>query len=477
MVEHPPGVRAALQSLPSVDELLATFPPEKYRITRRQARAAMREVLVDMRRQIIGGADVPDVGSEVKSAISERLHHLAKPRLRLVLNGTGVVLHTGLGRAPLSGQLLDRAFCSLSGYPNLELDLKTGKRGERLELVTDLFRALVPSEGLVVVNNNAAAVLLMIDTIAQGKEVVISRGQQVEIGGSFRMPDVISKAQARMVEVGTTNRTHLADYERGISGETGALLHVHTSNYRVEGFTAEVPIPELAALAKKRRLPLLVDLGSGSLSDHPIVDVASEPSVASMLKAGADLVSFSGDKLLGGPQAGLIAGRRVWLKRLHKNPLYRALRCDKVILALLEQILRTYVDPDAFTAENLALKLLNRDREKLHSQAEDLLERFVPDSKAGEYIQIVESTVEAGSGSLPQVDIPSIALAIRKPGIKPDELAQRFRMAAQPVVGYVRRGRFYIDLKAIPLEKNDLLAQSLREVLAMDPEGNSQSTT
>ncbi|UCH62416.1 MAG: L-seryl-tRNA(Sec) selenium transferase [Fidelibacterota bacterium] len=474
MAELSAGVRATLKSLPSVDDLLKAFPPENYRVTRPQARSAIRATLAEVRRQVRDGADISDAGSMVRAAVRRRMESLAKPELKPVLNGTGVVLHTGLGRAPLSRHVLDRAFCALSGYAGLELDLESGKRGERLDIITDLFKALTLSEGVIVVNNNAAAVLLMLNTAADGKEVVVSRGQQVEIGGSFRMPDVIDKSGAQLVEVGTTNRTHLSDYEKAISRQTGALLFVHTSNYRVEGFTKEVPLTDLAALAKKKKVPLLVDLGSGSLMDQPIVGLASEPGVTSVLKTGADLVSFSGDKLLGGPQAGIVVGRKRWLKRLHKNPLYRALRCDKVTLALLEQTLRTYVDAETWTPENLVLELLNRDREELRSQAEELLGRLSPEAHRGGTIKVVESTVEAGSGSLPLVPIPSIALAISRPNTSPDELALRFRQATNPVVGYVRRGQYYIDLKAVPLEKNYLLARTLAEVLAPAPERNSQ---
>ncbi len=393
------------------------------------------------------------------------MEDLAKPRLAPVLNGTGVVLHTGLGRAPLSREVLNRAFCSIASYSNLELNLKTGKRGERLELVGDLFKALTPSEGVVVVNNNAAAVLLMLNTIADGKEVIISRGQLVEIGGSFRMPDVIDKSGAVMVEVGTTNRTHLSDYEKAISERTNALLFVHTSNYKVQGYTREVPLVELAALAKSKKIPLLVDLGSGSFAAQPISGLVTEPSITGILKDGADIASFSGDKLLGGPQAGIIVGRKKWLKHLQKNPLYRALRCDKVTLALLEQTLRTYIDVEVHSSENLALSLLNRTREELRAQAEEVLSRITTKAQDSANIKIIESTVEAGSGSLPQIPIPSIALVIASPGINPNELAQRFRQARYPVVGYVRRGQYYIDLKAIPIEKSDLLVRAMEEVL------------
>ena len=468
MAEPAPGVRAALQSLPSVDDLLTAYPPENYRIAHPQARAAIRGVLSAVREQIRSGDVLTNPAVTVKAGVHRELQALARPRLAPVLNGTGVVLHTGLGRAPLSNAVLDRAFCSLGGYATLELDLASGKRGQRLALVDGFFKALTPAEGAVVVNNNAAAVLLMLNSVADGKEVVVSRGQQVEIGGSFRMPDVIAKAQAILVEVGTTNRTHLSDYKQALTQNTGAVLFVHTSNYRVEGFTKAVPIAELAALTKQKKLPLLVDLGSGSLTKTPIAGLPGEPSIGTILKAGADLVSFSGDKLLGGPQAGIVLGREKWLRRLRKNPLYRALRCDKVTLALLEQTLRTYADADSFGRDNLALRLLNRDRAELRSQAEELLGRLSDECRAGGSLQVVDSTVEAGSGSLPQVDIPSVALAITRQETSPGELARRFRLASRPVVGYVRRGQYYIDLKAIPWEQNDLLAASLEEVLPLD---------
>lgn len=467
------GVRAILKSLPSVDALLKNFPPEKYNINRPQARAAIRSVLSEIRQRILDGEEIADADLATKAAARQRMEDLAKPRLAPILNGTGVVLHTGLGRAPLSREVLDRAFCSIDSYSSLEINLTTGKRGERLDLVADFFKALTPSEGAVIVNNNAAAVLLMLNTIADGKEVIVSRGQLVEIGGSFRMPDVIGKSGAMLVEVGTTNRTHLSDYEKAISERTGALLFVHTSNFRVEGFTREVPLTELAALAKSKKIPLLVDLGSGSLAAQPIPGLATEPSITGILKDGADIASFSGDKLLGGPQAGIIVGRKKWLKRLHKNPLYRALRCDKVTLALLEQTMRTYIDTDVHSSKNLALSLLNRTREELRRQGEEVLNRIAAKTRGSTSITMVESTVEAGSGSLPQVPIPSIALMIASPSISPNDLAQRFRQARYPVVGYVHRGQYYIDLKAIPIEKSDLLVKAMEEVLKSSHEDMS----
>ncbi|MFC1535647.1 L-seryl-tRNA(Sec) selenium transferase [Candidatus Neomarinimicrobiota bacterium] len=474
MPESSPGAREALQSLPSVDDLLKNYPPEKYRVPRNLALTAIRKILTDARQQIQQDK-VAVPAKSVRLAVKEKLEQLAKPRLRPVLNGTGVVLHTGLGRAPLSSEVIDRAFCSLSNYSSLELDLASGKRGERLRVVSELIQALVPTEGVMVVNNNAAAVLLMINTVAEGKEVIISRGQQVEIGGSFRMPDVIKKAGAHLVEVGTTNRTHLSDYEDAITSETGALLFVHTSNYRVEGFAKFVPPDDLAKLAKRKRLPLLVDLGSGSLCHQPLVDGMMEPSVPQMLKAGSNLVSFSGDKLLGGPQTGLVVGQEKWLKRLHRNPLYRTMRCDKVTFALLEQTLRTYSDPESHSSENMALNLLNRTRDELRSQADMVVKDL--SLQGGSKIRIVESIVEAGSGSLPGVKIPSIALAISKINTSPDELALEFRHAMYPIVGYVRRGQYFIDLKAIPIEKSDILVRTLEEVLDPQRDEKTESVT
>ena len=465
MPEPSAKARAALKALPSVDDLLKVFPPENYPLPRRQLLAAVRAVLAEARKTLLAGEAIATPEKWVRETVKAQLAELAQPNLRPVLNGTGVVLHTGLGRAPLGNDIIDRAACATAGNANLELDLSSGRRGERLDLVADLLRTLTGAQDVLVVNNNAAAVLLMLNSLAEGREVIISRGQLVEIGGSFRMPDVIAKAGVSMMEVGTTNRTHLADYEQAISERTAALLVVHTSNYRVSGFTAGVPVAELAPLARRKRLPLMMDLGSGSLLAEPVPGVTDEPEVSQVLKAGADLVSFSGDKLLGGPQAGIIVGRKKWLRRLHQNPLYRALRCDKVTLALLEQTLRTYIDRTSFRPENLALRLLNRGREDLAVQARELLERLPESLIKDDDIKVVESEVEAGSGSLPGVALPSMALAVAVPGESAGRLAARFRQAQSPVVGHVHRGRYYIDLKAIPTEKNHLLAEALEEVL------------
>ncbi len=463
MAESKKSAREALKSLPSIDDLLKEY--SHFETTHLHARLAARETVAYVRHQILAGQVVDDVLNYTRKIMEARMMALSTPNMTPVINGTGVVLHTGLGRAPLSRGVIDRAFCIVTGYTDLEFDLKSGQRGERQEIVSEHFQALTGAEASLVVNNNAAAVLLMLNAIADGKEVIISRGQQVEIGGSFRIPDVIQKANARQVEVGTTNRTHLKDYAAAITENTGALLYVHPSNYRVEGFISEVSVSELAGLAKERGLPLLVDLGSGSLTDAPIDGMAYEPSVATIVKAGADLVSFSGDKLLGGPQAGIIVGAGKWIKILHQNSLYRALRCDKITLALLDQILRTYVDTDRSNEDNLAQALLKRSRVEIRKQADDLLERLGSAVDLSR-IEVVESEVETGSGSLPGVVLPSLALKINQPGAKANALAAAFRTGESAVVGYVNKNQFYIDLKAIPMEKNYQLAQAIERVFS-----------
>jgi L-seryl-tRNA(Ser) seleniumtransferase len=465
VADSPSGVRAALKLLPSVDDLLSAYPPVDFNLSRNRVRAAIRDLLADTRSHIQTGELTARISETVHSRLQRIMAGLAEPTLTAVINATGVVLHTGLGRAPLGGAMVDRALAAVRGYSALEFDLSSGKRGQRLDIVRDTVRALTGSDGAVVVNNNAAAVLLMLNTVAEGREVIISRGQQVEIGGSFRMPDIIAKAGAGMVEIGTTNRTHLADYERAVGPGTAAILYVHPSNYRIEGFTREVPLNDLSALARRKRIPLLVDLGSGNLLTATPGQGDNEPTVMAVLKAGADLACFSGDKLLGGPQSGLLVGRAKWLKQLQQNPLYRTLRCDKLTLALLDQALRSYVDERTVQPANLTQQLLNREREALRGEADRLLS-LLPDSKElpGQIV-VVDSEVEAGSGSLPGTLLPSIALRVSRPGMSAAKLAAAFRSSDPPVIGYIHRNRFILDLKAVPVGDIPALARSIAEVL------------
>ncbi len=457
-------VREAFKEIPSVDELILHFQNDLNNAPYPLYLQTIRNILDTIRENIRSSRPIENIPEYTREKVRAALTEISNSNLRQVVNGTGIILHTGLGRAPLSRKLIEKAMQEVGPYSNLELDISTGKRGERNSHVLELLKSLTTAEGVVVVNNNAAAVLLMLNALAEGKEVLISRGEQVEIGGSFRIPDVIRKSGCNMVEVGTTNKTHLKDYEEAITSDTGAILVAHTSNYKVLGFTKSVELSELCALAKRKKIPLILDLGSGAIADFKKLNLPFEPVVKSYISAGVDVVSFSGDKLLGGPQAGIICGKTRFMKKIHKNPLYRALRCDKLNFALLEGILRSYHSVEKFTSANLTLELFQRNRTDLMKIGKRLLKSLTAKVR-GEYeISLVETEVEAGSGSLPLEKFPSIALCF-KGKFKATELSRRFRNATTPVLGYIKGNNFYIDLKAIPKEQEKIFIQSFMEVL------------
>ena len=411
------------------------------------------------------GAYIPqNIQKYTFSLIENAIAETSASNMKNIINGTGIILHTGLGRAPISKKLVKNAMANVYPYSNLELDIKSGKRGERTHHVTDLLSALTGSESAVVVNNNAAAVLIMLNTLAEGKEVIISRGQQVEIGGSFRIPDVIIKSRCKMVEVGTTNKTHLSDYKEAISKDTGAIMVAHTSNYKVLGFTHSVDLADLGRLARKKHIPLLVDLGCGAVADFQNLNLPHEPSVLSYVKSAAGVYSFSGDKLLGGPQAGIICGKKTLIRKIHQNPLYRALRCDKLTFAILEETLRTYLTPISIHSGNLTMALFQRASSKLEKIAENILKQLSAKVIKKYAVEIRKTEVEAGSGSLPLEKISSMALVF-KDGMKPSELSRKFRMASPPVIGYIHGNHFHIDLKAIPPQQENSLLTVLQEIL------------
>ena len=347
---------------------------------------------------------------------------------------------------------------------NLEFDLDSGKRGERQDHINNLLSAICGSESSLMVNNNAAAVLIALNTCAEGKEVIVSRGQEVEIGGSFRIPDVVRKSYCNLVEVGTTNRTHLKDYEKAITKNTGTILWAHTSNYVVQGFTKEVSLTELAELAKKKRIPLVADLGSGALADMAKMGLPPEELVEEVVKTGADIITFSGDKLLGGPQSGLIVGKKKFVNKIHKNPLYRTYRCDKWTIVLMEETLRTYASDEKVSGDNLSLKLLTTSQNTLLKRGEKML-TDIPKKKIKDLgISLVESKVEAGSGSLPVETIPSAALQFKPNAMSVSKLAKAFRTGNIPVVGYTKGNTFYIDLKAVLPNQVSRLIQVIQDV-------------
>lgn len=443
------NARAAYRAIPAVDEILSLIRHESFQLPHALIRQTVRQCLTEIRSEISSGNIPKNIPDYTTNAVIQKLQEISNQSLQSVINGTGIILHTGLGRAPVSKEMFNRIQNTVTGYTSVELDVPTGKRGERTAFSNLLLNSITGAESSIIVNNNAAAVLIMLNTIAEDKEVLISRGQQVEIGGSFRIPDVISKSGCRMVEVGTTNRTHLKDYANAITKNTGAILVAHTSNYKVEGFTKGVELSELAALCRKKRIPLIVDLGSGALADFQSLGLPSEPLVKEILKQGASLVSFSGDKLLGGPQAGIICGKKSPVRKIHKNPLYRSLRCDKFIIALLEVTLRRYYTSETVSEHNLAISLFKRSPEKLMQSGEEILAALNKKTVKEWGIQVVPSEVEAGSGSLPTEKIPSAVLEFTILKISPSRLAQKFRDAEIPVIGYIHGNRFRIDLKAV----------------------------
>ncbi len=417
-----------LRDLPSVDELARTSDDPL-------AVDAARAVLARAREQIQAGSDPGDLGEQLEV----ELRAARAPRLRRVLNATGVIVHTNLGRAPLAAAALEHVAQAARGYSNLEYDLEAGSRGSRQTHVAELLHRLTGAEAALVVNNNAAAVLLALAALAEGREVLVSRGELIEIGDGFRIPDVLARSGALLREVGTTNRTRAADYEAAAGPDTSVLLRVHQSNFRVIGFTELPSVEELSRVARKHELALVDDLGSGAL-----VDVGDEPTARASLAAGADLVCFSGDKLLGGPQAGIVVGRADLVERLRRHPLQRALRADKLTLAALEGTLRLALEtPD----EVPVLRMLREPAETVRARAERLAALV-----GGE----VEQTISrAGGGALPLAELPSYACAVE------EGLAQKLRAGEPPVVGIVRDGRLLLDCRTLTDDEVDDVALAI----------------
>jgi len=401
---------------------------------------------------------------EIIKRIIQEVERLDQSSIKNIINGTGIVLHTGFGRAPISKKIIQRVATKLDGYINLEFDLFKGKRGNRQNHLSRMSNAIFGSQSSLLVNNNASAVLLSLNSLAEGKDVIVSRGQEVEIGGSFRIPDIIQKSHAKLVEVGTTNRTHLIDYEKAISSSTGVILWAHTSNYVVKGFTKEVSLKDLALLSKKKRIPLVVDLGSGTIISTDNHNLPMEKNIQEISNTGADIITFSGDKLIGGPQCGFIIGKKRHINKISQNPLHRTYRCDKWTIAFMEETLKTFQSEEKFDSNNLSLKLLTTSRRELIIRGKRIIEN-IPKSKVKVLgLTLEESLVEAGSGSLPLKSIPSAVLIFRPKEISVSSLAKSFRLGEQPVVGYTKGNVFYIDLKAVlPSQLSQLIA-SIKQV-------------
>ena len=445
-----------LRALPSVDDVLklemAALAVAKF--GRTSTIAAIRRVLDATRAALRAGETPPSEPEAIANTALASLTTDARPKLRPVFNLTGTVLHTNLGRALIAEVAVEAAVAAMRSAVTLEFDIATGKRGERDDHLRGLICELTGAEDATLVNNNAAAVLLVLNTLAKGRDAVVSRGELIEIGGAFRMPDIMARAGAKLKEIGTTNRTHPKDYAEAISAKTGLVLKVHTSNYRIDGFTKEVSARELARLARERGVPLVNDLGSGTLVDLSRWGLAHEPTVAEAIADGADLVTFSGDKLLGGPQAGFIVGRKELIAKINRNPMKRALRVDKIRLAALEATLRLYRNPDRLVEQLPTIRFMARSQMEIKATAERLVSVIA--GKLGDTfkVEVIGCASQIGSGALPLETVPSAGLAIRPraergAGRTLERLAGALRCLQIPVIGRVEDGALILDLRCL----------------------------
>ena len=460
-----------LRRIPSVDDVLAVC--EKHGLTSSFPRwillEAIRDVLSEKRKALLISTQPEtlenvDLSPEgIVRSVREQACKIQGPFLRRVINATGVVVHTNLGRSPLSRRVLDQLTEVSFSYSNLEFDLEKGERGSRQEILAGLVRRLTGAEECLVVNNNAAGVLLALDTLACGKEVIVSRGQLVEIGGSFRIPDVMRKSGAKLVEVGTTNKTRISDYEEAVSEHTALFLKVHTSNFKIVGFVEEVAGEELVKLGRRLQIPVMEDLGSGTLVDLSKYGLSHEPTVLESLSSGIDVITFSGDKLLGSSQSGFVLGKAELIRAMKKNPLTRALRPDKLTLAVLEATLRLYLE--GRIEEIPTLRMLTLPLSELSRRAETLLETVRTGLDDPSQASCEEDVSEVGGGALPLQQLPTRVIALRSPRLSPNALEVRFRKYPVPVIGRIQKGRFVLDVRTLLDEDLEPVAQACHEIL------------
>ena len=457
--------------LPKVDKLIFAVSQVDDSIPFNWVTEAARQVLQEYRGRIATGAEEFSSEEALFDVIAKetvaRCYALMRPSLRRVINATGIVLHTNLGRAVLAEDAVQAVYDTAQGYCNLEMDLKSGKRSSRYDHVSSLLSELCLAEDAMVVNNNAGAVLLVLDTFARGKEAIVSRGQLVEIGGSFRVPDIMERTGVHLKEVGATNKTHLSDYEKAINENTAMLMLVHTSNFKVFGFTEEVALPDLVALGRRYHIPVMDDLGSGCL--YPLAEhgVGEEPLVSYLMKTGVDLLTFSGDKLLGGPQAGVIVGRKEFIDQLKKNPLTRALRVDKFTLAALEATLRIYKEGRAAT-DIPTLSMIQADESLLKEKAEQLRAALLAQPRATEKydVAIERANAAVGGGSLPAVELPSYVVKVIPKHGKSAELLSALRDGTPAVVGYIREDVAVFDTRTVAMKEIPELAELIGNACA-----------
>lgn len=427
----------------------------------------VREKTDELREFIINSSSENEITSKIKSLIDDIVVKFKKTtalNMRKVINGTGTILHTNLGRAVISEKIADRLKEIVTGYSNLEYDIEKGERGERYSHFEDIVCRITGAEAAMAVNNNAAAVMLILSTMAKNKEVIVSRGELVEIGGSFRVPDVMAQSGSTLVEIGTTNKTHLKDYENAITEETAALLKVHTSNYKIVGFTESVSIKELSDLSKKHNIPLIEDIGSGVLIDLSKYGLTYEPTVQESIKNGADVVCFSGDKLLGGPQAGIIVGKKEYINKMKKNPLTRAIRIDKFTATALESVFHEYIDEENAIKNIPVLNMIVKDIEEVNRLANLLYDKIKPALNSAN-IQIEDCLSQIGGGSLPLERINSKCVAIKPNNITTALLEKRLRYSEIPVIIRIANDKAIIDLRTINESEIDILSNIIINAL------------
>ena len=461
------------KKIPAVDRLLSG--PDIRALTGSYPRSlilkAVHQVLEHLRARIREGELYRESQlsfESVSALVVENLKELSLPSLRPVINATGVVVHTNLGRSILADRALGQFASIAGGYSNLEYDLNQGKRGSRYTHVEDILKELTGAEAAMVVNNNAAAVLISLETMAKGREVIVSRGQLVEIGGSFRIPDVMRKSGAKMVEVGTTNKTHLSDYEEVLGPDTGLLLKVHTSNFQIVGFTEEVPLSDLVSLGRRYGIPVMEDLGSGCLVDFSGYGLAKEPTVQETLSQGADLVTFSGDKLLGGAQAGIILGRKSLVEAIKKNQLNRALRIDKLTLLALAETLNLYRDERTAVKEIPTLRMICQPYQSLQKKAKRLVKLIGKLETQNFSLELADGNSKAGGGALPLLELPTRLLCL-VPGNLPSQFMENWlRTYDPPVITRVEKEKVLLDIRTIQEKELKTLAQAVRDLAMLD---------
>ena len=451
------------RSIPKVDIIL------EYEAIQASIEKYGREIVIDAirvemdeLRKFIGTCDSEEAAKEaianIVASIVKRADKMMQPNMRKVINATGTILHTNLGRAPISKEHMAHIAEIATGYSNLEYNLEAGKRGERYSHFEELLCKITGAEAAMAVNNNAAAVMLILSSLGKGGEVIVSRGELVEIGGKFRIPDVMEQSGAKLVEIGTTNKTHFSDYEEAINENTAALLKVHTSNYRIVGFTESVGIDELVPLAREREIPVIEDLGSGVLIDLSKYGITYEPTVQDSIRAGADVVSFSGDKLLGGPQAGIIIGKKKYIDKMKKNQLTRALRIDKFTAATLEVVLQEYLSEERAIQKLPVLQMITKSVEEVEKEAKELLQ-VLEDLELPVELGIENCESQIGGGSLPLERIPSKALTIKPTKISTAELEERMRFLPVPIIPRTLNDKILLDVRTIGVQNFEVFRQ------------------